>query len=247
MTGIFQKTLALCGLLSLLAYTPCTWAENSGGVESLNPSDYENIGTPWGVSAGNLPAPPVGYPTGYAAYPQPAPQAPAPKRSFLGRLFSPFTKQMSPPINQAPKVPKDTGLKLQASGDPLVRLAKGAKVAESTVNPGFYLLKKDNDTSAPAVFLSLVQGTEVVARIPATQTASEPLEASRTTPPVTSNTKGRKQNASTSSASASPKTPKAPTAQVELSADGQSMVLVYQQGQATWKSNPVPVSDGWQP
>lgn len=238
--------MALCALLSLAVWSTPTWAEDSGGVESLNPQDYENIGTPWGASAGTLPSPPAGYPNGYATYPQPAPQAPAPKRSFLGRLFAPITNRMSPPINQAPKMPKETGLTLQASGDPLVRLAKGAKVAEATVNPGFYLLKKESDSGAPAVFLSLVQGSEVLVRVPATQTASEPVATPQPTAAAPTG-KSNKQKAALPSEPVKPKTLKPATAQVELSADGQTMVLVYQQGQATWKSNPMPVAEGWQP
>lgn len=243
------NSLFLGILLCLVLVVPLgAWAEDSGGVETLNPADYENIGTPWGSQAGSLPQPPVGYPNGYGAYPQPAPQQPAPRRTLLGRLFAPLTKRMSPPIYQAPKYPKDKGLELQATADPLVRLAKGAKVAESTVNPGFYLLRKEGSESAPSVFLSLVQGSEVVARIPASQTTSEPPAAPPVaTPPEPSGKKAKNKSSSGAVAVTPPaKTPKAPTAQVELSGDGQQMVLVYQQGQAIWKSSPVPVAEGWQ-
>ncbi len=174
-------------------------------------------------------------PPTYAPYPQPAPAPPPQKRSWLSRLLKPMTSQMSPPLYQAPKVPKESPKETEILADPLIRLAKPIHHEGSRVEPGFYILALQSPNPSSGASLTLFRQNKAILTVPAlgmtTSTAVTPTTLP--TPP--------KSDSKPPSAKVPHKTPPSVTGRVELSTDGNTLLLIYQKGSEEFSSVPLSV------
>lgn len=171
--------------------------------------------------------------TPYPAQPALPVQTPPEKKSWFKRLFSPATQQMSPPIYQVPKISAGSGKETKAVTYPLVRLAKGVVFDGQRLEPGMYLLSLQAG-SQPA--LRLMRQNQTLLSIPVQADAplqSEPnTSAALPKPPESLGPKATQTE---------------PTGFAELSEDGVSLRLVYQQGDKRYTSIPITVRDSWRP
>lgn len=212
----------LCGLLIVLRGHPSAAQELDEVMDAYDipPSSY--YGQPY------LPYPPQ----------QMLPvqsQSPV-KRPWYKRILNPFVRQASPPIYQVQKPPTEKPKETQALPNPLIRLAKGIRYEDKTVFPGLYLLEFQPGSSEKEAFLSLVQKQERLLRIPAKALSTEKLlSQALPSPPDKSRDKTKTTPAEES------------LGRVELSQDGQTVVLIYQQGQRQYVSDPLMVGDLWHP
>ncbi len=162
-----------------------------------------------------------------------------PNRSFLGKVLGVMRKKASPPINMVPKEPKPQPRETQPLPDPLIRLGKGLKVNGATIPPGFYLLGLK--PGANSSYLTINKQQQQLAQVPATAKSS-PKPAIPDVKPVSLPEPPDKAN---------PKKGKVEevraTANVLLSEDGHSVILVYYHGAQQYTSQPIPLDETWRP
>lgn len=201
-------------LVQLSAYAFAVEWEDLAEPETALPSPNSDTNQPY------LPYPPM-------VQTQRAPEQPRP---WYRRLLNPFIKQASPPILQPAKTPKESPKETLPLADPLIRLPMGIHTDAIKVPSGFYLLSLQLGASPSDTRLLLRRQQQTLLSL-AVQQAVAPMTSADPLPPPPVKTDANAKSPPVSRTSA----------HAELAEDGQTMVLVFQDGSQHYVSIPLPV------
>jgi hypothetical protein len=204
------------------------------------------------------PAPYTGQ--GYVEYPAPAQQPQQqepPKDPWYVRMFGGGGgggKKKHDMMHEADKIPKGPPKETEELPDPLLRLAKGVSYGESSVPAGFYILKLQSTDEDPQPSLLIMRESQPLMSVPIATSEVLPFSSSLPSPPSVEEQQqapeehhhrhGGRHGGDESAGGERGKTKKPQDTKglVEMSTDGQTMILVYQKGNHKYVSQPLAVT-----